>query len=167
VDDAASARFAVFAASRGPRLRRLAFMLVGDWVEAQDLTQTALTRVFLAWGRVESADDPDAYARRVLINAARSGRRRRRVTHVLTSRPPDRPVADPNELGPDRERVRRALLGLPPRQRAVIALRFFEDLTEPATAAVLGVSVGTVKSQTAKALATLRRDPALSEEVPR
>ncbi|HVX07606.1 SigE family RNA polymerase sigma factor [Humibacter sp.] len=161
MDEASRERFVAFAMAKGPRWSELARMLGEDWHEGEDLAQAALAKVFLAWAKVEAADDPDAYARRVLINTIRSAQRGRRLRQVLTANPPEAPIAQVAE--PDDPMVA-AVARLPRGQRAVILLRFWEDLTEAATAQALGISIGTVKSQTARALARLRSDAALIVE---
>jgi RNA polymerase sigma-70 factor (sigma-E family) len=150
---AAKETFDDYVVARERHLLRVAYLLTHDVQLAEDLVQTALTRAWFAWGRVEG--DPDPYVRRILVNTFASSRRRRWLGERPTADLPDRAVAA-TEPPTD---VRRALAALPPRQRAVIVLRFFEDLTEADTAAALGVSLGTVKSQTATALARLRVDP--------
>jgi RNA polymerase sigma-70 factor (sigma-E family) len=152
--------FAAFVHGRGAALQRTAYLLTGDWALAEDLLQTALARSFLAWGRIRQ-EDPDGYVRKVKANThARRWRRKWRgeaPTDVL----PDQSRYDGHAGVDDRVTLAQALRHLPPRQRAVIVLRFHEDMTEAQVAAALGISVGTVKSQTSKALATLRRDPTL------
>ena len=135
-----------------PRLHRSAFLLVGDWALAQDLVQHACAAVWSRWRRV---DAPDAYAQAVMARTASSwwGRRWRGEvpTQVLPEGGSD-PWADVDR----RDAVARALRALPPRQRAVVVLRFFDDFTEAQVAAALGWPVGTVKSTTARALVALR-----------
>ena len=155
MDQGELARFESFASAQGPRLHRLAYLLCGDWHDAQDAAQNALAKIYLAWGRVSTADDPAAYGRRVLVNALRSGRRKRRPVLDL-GREADRAQPDGTDVRAERDALMRLLLELPLRQRAVIALRYFEDLSEADVAHVLGINVGTVKSQTSKALARLR-----------
>jgi RNA polymerase sigma-70 factor (sigma-E family) len=157
MEDMAVDGFADFARTRGSRLRRLAYLQLGDWHEAEDVTQTALAKIYAAWSRVSAADDPDAYATRVLVNACRSHHRRHRLRLALGPEPRHGVVGDGAAVRAQRDELVAALRRLPPGQRAVIALRFWEDLTEQATAAHLGISVGTVKSQTARALKALRQ----------
>jgi RNA polymerase sigma-70 factor (sigma-E family) len=154
--------FSAFAASRWPGLVRLAFGLTGDRWLAEDIAQTALARAYVAWRRVSQADDPDAYLRRILVNASHRRFRRRRVTEQPGD-PPETPVDGPAELVGDRSAVLAALSQLPPRQRAVIVLRYWADLTDAQIAATLGCSPGTVRSQASRALAKLRESPALRE----
>ena len=153
------AQFDEFMASRWPGLVRLAFGLTGDRWLAEDLAQTALASAYAAWWRVRRADDPDAYVRRILINASKSRFRRHRLSEQ-PSEPgdlPDPEVADAAADVGQRSALLTALAELPPRQRAVLVLRYFEDLTEAQTAAILGCTVGAVKSQSSRALARLRQ----------
>jgi RNA polymerase sigma-70 factor (sigma-E family) len=154
--------FSAFAVSRWPGLVRLAFGLTGDRWAAEDLAQVTLARAYVAWRRVSRADDPDAYLRRVLINASHRRFRRRRVAEQPGDLP-EVPVEGPAELVGERAALLAALRRLPPRQRAVIVLRYWEDLTDTQIAAALGYSPGTVRSQLSRALAKLREDPALGE----
>jgi RNA polymerase sigma-70 factor (sigma-E family) len=139
-------------------------MLTADWTTAQDLVQISLERVWPRWSRIVRDGDPDAYVRRVLINAhLKSGRRRWRgeLPFAEVPDPPPGHLAgqaggDPFEAADLRQTVRALLPSLPPRQRVVLVLRFYADLTEAAVADLLGCSVGTVKSQTAKGLRKLR-----------
>lgn len=154
MDSGALERFSAFAASRGPRLYRLAMLLTGDGHTAQDLVQDTLASLYVSWRRVEAAEDPDAYARRALVNASNRRFRRRRPSELLVSEPPE--LAGPPEGNGMQAGLQAALLALPAGQRQVVALRFLEDLSVEQTAAVLGCSTGTVKSQSSKALAALR-----------
>ncbi|PRX52656.1 RNA polymerase sigma-70 factor (sigma-E family) [Nonomuraea fuscirosea] len=152
------ADFVAFVEARSPRLLRTAYLLCRDWTQAEDLLQTALVRVWRAWGRV--GEHPDAYVSRVLVNTHLSWRRRLWRRELPTDAPPETVVPD-DEIGMTDERaVLWAALGrLPPRQRAVLVLRYFEDLPESVVAEILNCSIGTVKSQSSKALAKLRIDP--------
>ncbi|MGH3153666.1 MAG: SigE family RNA polymerase sigma factor [Streptosporangiaceae bacterium] len=154
--------FKTFAASRWPGLVRLAFGLTGDRWLAEDIAQIALARAYVAWRRVSRADDPDAYVRRILVNASNRRFCRRRVTEQ-PGELPETPVASPADLIGERAALLAALHQLPPRQRAVIVLRYWEDLTDAQIAAALGCTPGTVRSQLSRALAKLRLDPALRE----
>ncbi|MFJ6199754.1 SigE family RNA polymerase sigma factor [Micromonospora sp. NPDC092111] len=149
--------FRDFVAARSGALLRTAYLLAGDWATAEDLLQTALTKTYLAWRRLGGIDAVEPYARRVLVNTATSWWRRRwhgeRPTEVL----PERAGVDEIEQQLDRDALWRHLRALPARQRAVLVLRYYEDLSEAQTAALLEISPGTVKSQTSRALATLRR----------
>jgi RNA polymerase sigma-70 factor (sigma-E family) len=123
---------------------------------AQDLVQETLAKLYLAWDRVRDRESVDAYARRILLNEYRTAwrrpvRRREQVVDVV----PDR--AAPDHRDDDRHDLVWAFVGsLPPKQRAVVVLRFYEQLTEPEIADLMGISVGTVKSQSSRALAALR-----------
>ena len=149
--------FREFVAARSGALLRTAYLLAGDWATAEDLLQTALTKTYLAWKRHGGIEAIEPYARRVLVNTSTSWWRRRwhgeRPTEVL----PERPGVDEIEQQLDRDALWRHLSALPARQRAVLVLRFYEDMSEAQTAALLEISPGTVKSQTSRALSTLRR----------
>jgi RNA polymerase sigma-70 factor (sigma-E family) len=148
------------------RLSRTAFLLTGDHHLAQDLLQVALTRVASRWPRLRDGV-PEAYARRVMVNEFTSWRRRRRYHEKPSDNLQDAPAgADIATVAVRRLVLHRALARLGPRQRAVLVLRFYEDLSEVETAELLGCSVGTVKSQTHNALARLRAlAPELAELV--
>lgn len=157
----AAGQFAEFVRGRGPALQRTAYLLTGDWALAEDLVQTALAKSHLSWGRIRH-DDPEGYVRRVLVNTYATWWRRRWRGETPSEVLPDGTGPDGWASVDDRLALSAALARLPRRQRAVVVLRFHEDLTEAAVAALLGCSVGTVKSQTSKALAKLRLDPALA-----
>lgn len=146
--------FADFVSARSAALSRTAYLLVGDHQRAEDLVQTALAEAVLRWPRLREGS-PEAYVRRVLYTRAVSGWRRHRREN-LTAIPPERPAADPSDQVVVRIAVERALDRLTRRQRAVLVLRYFEDLSEAQTAEVLGCRLGTVKSATRDALARLR-----------
>ncbi|MFL6129048.1 MAG: SigE family RNA polymerase sigma factor [Mycobacteriales bacterium] len=144
--------FVAYYAARYRALRRTAYLLCGDWHEAEDLTQSAFVRLYLAWGRVR-ADSAHAYARRVLVNEFLGRQRRRREQPVGAL--PDRP--QPVTGSPDdRVDLSAALRAVPAQQRAVVVLRYWEDLSVEQTAALLRVAPGTVKSQASRGLAALR-----------
>jgi len=149
--------FREFVAARSSALLRTAYLLAGDWATAEDLLQTALTKTYLAWKRLGEIEAVEPYTRRVLVNTATSWWRRRwhgeRPTEVI----PERPGPDRHEEAVERDALWQYVRALPPRQRAVLVLRFYEDLSEAQTADLLDISVGTVKSQTARALTTLRQ----------
>jgi RNA polymerase sigma-70 factor (sigma-E family) len=152
--DSNGAEFDAFVRARTPALLRTAYLLTGDQHLAEDLVQDALIRTHRAWSRVHEGN-PDAYTRKVMYHLQISSWRRGRYAEVVSGELPERGRSD--EAGhADRLALRAALRLLTPKQRAVIVLRFFDDLTEAAAAEMLGVSTGTVKSQTAKALAKLR-----------
>ena len=152
--------FESFVLGHGRRLVHLAELLTGDRHVAEDLVQDVLARAYPRWHRFER-EDPYAYLRQALINA-RTDRWRRRLP-VLMERPPDsRAVPDHAVAVAERDGVLRALRDLTPRERCVVALRYYEDLTEVQTAKSLGITVGTVKSTTSRALRKLRRHPAVT-----
>jgi RNA polymerase sigma-70 factor (sigma-E family) len=151
------AGFREFVQARGPALTRTAFLLTGDRAAAEDLVQAALVKAAVRWRRLVAGGDPEAYLRRIMINEQISGWRRRGRHEVAMPDPPDPGHPDPAEATARRLDLASALARLAPRQRAVIVLRFYEDLSEADTAALLGCAIGTVKSQTADALARLRR----------
>ncbi len=142
------------------RLLRTAYLLTRDPALAEDLLQTALTKAWFAWGRLD--DQPEPYVRRVLVNTYATWWRRKWRGERPTERLPEKAV-DTSTLE-SRHDVWVALGHLPRRQRAVVVLRFFDDLSAEDTAETLGCSVGTVKSQTSKALARLRVDAALLDD---
>jgi RNA polymerase sigma-70 factor, ECF subfamily len=156
-DTSVEEEFREFVAARSPALLRTAYLLTGDWATAEDLLQTALTKIFLAWKRLGEIEAVEPYARRVLVNTSISWWRRRwhgeRPTEVL----PERAAPDRVDEQLERDALWRHVKALPARQRAVLVLRFYEDLSEAQTAATLNISTGTVKSQTSRALHTLRQ----------
>jgi len=158
VDVAAETRFREFVALHGPGLQRLARVLTATGADGEDLVQTVLASVYVSWGRVQNVEEPVAYVRRMLINAAADGhRRRRRRPELLQAVPADgADHRDRLRQVDERELVRSWLARLPARQRAVVVLRFLDDVSEQDTAAALGISVGAVKSHTSRALHRLR-----------
>jgi len=168
--DAVNARdreqFEEFMTSRWPALVRLAFGLTGDRWLAEDLAQTALASAYASWWRVRRADDPDAYVRRILINASKRRLHRHRVSEQPAATAPEVAVSDPTASVDERSTLLGALLELPPRQRAVVVLRYWEDLTDAQAGALLGCSASTVRSQAARALAKLRASGALADRGP-
>jgi RNA polymerase sigma-70 factor (sigma-E family) len=153
------ADFDAFVVARSPALLRTAYLLVGDEGLAEDLLQTALTKSWFAWKRITG--EPEPYVRRVLVTTSASWWRRRWTRETPTAELPEqRSPAEAHEPM-DGQDLWDALRRLPSRQRAVVVLRYLEDRTEAETAHLLGCSVGTVKSQCAKALAKLRVDTAL------
>jgi RNA polymerase sigma-70 factor (sigma-E family) len=154
--------FDEFVAARSTALLRTAYLLTHDHGLAEDLLQTALTKSWFAWDRISG--EPEAYVRKVLVNTFSSWWRRKWNGEQATEDLPDRGTHDAADEVTTGHDLWTAMERLPRRQRAVVVLRYFEDLTEPQTAEALGCSVGTVKSQTSKALAKLRIDPALAED---
>jgi RNA polymerase sigma-70 factor (sigma-E family) len=146
--------FAEYVSGRTSALRRTAYLLCGDWHRADDLTQQALTKVYLAWRRIRTHDALDGYVRRTLVNTFLDERRRPWRREVVTGELPDRPA--PRDLADERLELLAALARLPRTQRAALVLRYWEDLSIAETAEVLGIREGTVKSSTARGLAALR-----------
>jgi RNA polymerase sigma-70 factor (sigma-E family) len=150
--------FVAYYAARGDLLRKTAYLLCGDWHLAEDLTQTAFTKLYRAWRRVQRHDLLDQYARRVLVRTYLDERRRPWRREYATT--PDSAALDRVTAGDPGSDDRMVLLGalnrVPRRQRAVLILRFWLDLSVEQVADVLGSSTGTVKSQTSRGLATLR-----------
>jgi RNA polymerase sigma-70 factor (sigma-E family) len=151
--------FVEYVNARRPVLVRTAYLVCGDWHEAEDLVQVALVRLYGAWPRVRRDGREDAYVRRIVVNAhldrLRWRARRREVLVREPFEPPGREAAKWDEP-PAADRLRHALRELPPGRRAVVVLRFYVGLTVEETAGELGLAVGTVKSQCSRALASLR-----------
>ncbi|MER7131162.1 SigE family RNA polymerase sigma factor [Streptosporangium saharense] len=152
------ADFEGYVAQRSDRLLRTAYLLCRDWGQAEDLTQTALAKAWLAWRRV--GEDPDPYVYRILANTHASWWRRRWRAEVPTETLPESAVDDPAGGFGVRDDLRTALAALPAKQRAVLVLRYYADLPDRRIAEILGCSAVTVRSQAARALAKLRVDPA-------
>ncbi|MBB5867107.1 RNA polymerase sigma-70 factor (sigma-E family) [Allocatelliglobosispora scoriae] len=156
--------FHEYVRARTAALGRVAFLLTGDAYLAEDLVQLTLIRVAARWEKITAAGDPDPYVRRVLYTQHVSWWRRMRREAPVAQALPERVVPDFTGDVATGLAVHDALARLAPRQRAVLVLRYFEDLTEAETASALGVSLGTVKSQAKDALARLRTiAPDLSE----
>jgi RNA polymerase sigma-70 factor (sigma-E family) len=148
--------FEEWVAARGPRLLRVAWLLTGDAHLAEDLLQTVLARIWPKWSRI-AAENPEAYARKALVHTHASWWRRRWRGELPHGELPDRAaVSDPFAAVDLEDALAAAIRSLPVRQRAVVVLRYFEDLSVAETAAVLRCSEGTVKSQASKALHSLR-----------
>ncbi len=161
--------FEDFVRARSASLLRTAFLLAGqNRAEAEDLLQLALERVYRHWGRVSRAGEPERYVRAILANASADRWRRmaRRAERPLLATNPGPAVPDRTTEVENRDYLLRALAGLPPRQRTVLVLRYFDDLSEIETAQLLGCSVGTVKSQAARGLARLRAAAAAGDRRP-
>lgn len=153
--------FEEFVAARSHRLLGTAVLLTQDRALAEDLLQTTMAKCWFAWPRISG--DPEPYVRRVLVNTYVSWWRRRWNGEVPSDTLPDRAGTEVHGGSDSRHDLRIALARLPKRQRTVVVLRFYEDMAERQVAQMLGCSVGTVKSQTSKALAKLRVDTALLE----
>ena len=151
--------FAGFVRENTPALLRTAYLLTGNAQQAEELVQDTLVRLYPKWDRVAGADVPLAYVRRSLTNNFLNGRRRRSAGDLLFAEPPEQSY-DP-ELGnqlSDRQLVRRLLNSLPPRQRAVLVLRFFDDLEDTEIASIIGCRRGTVRSIISRSLQQLRAE---------
>jgi RNA polymerase sigma-70 factor (sigma-E family) len=149
--------FRSFARQHAAPLHRSAYLLCGDWHLAEDLVQEALAKVFVHWRRVQDADNPDAYVRRILVNEARRRWRRKDAPVPRAEAVTDRAGPDWSEEVLRRAELFEALMRLPAGQRATIVLRHLDGLSERETAVALGCSEGTVKSQTSRAMAALRK----------
>lgn len=149
--------FAELVGSELPRLQRIARLLVGDPDIADDMVAEAIARTLPKW-RAGGVQDPPAYLRRVLVNTVHRCWRRRRLSMRSDHRALDwlQPAGDSSAAAADRDRTLRALASLPARRRAVVVLRFYDDLPEARIAEVLGIGVGTVKSTLSRALEQLR-----------
>jgi RNA polymerase sigma-70 factor (sigma-E family) len=156
--------FGEYVRSRGGALLRAAQALTGNRADAEDLVQATLVKTYQSWDNVADPAALDTYVRRVMVNTHISGWRRRRVDEYPTDQVPDSVAADRTGDSDLQELVQRAVDRLPSRMRAAVMLRFFDDMSEPEVAAVLGVSVGTVKSTVARAVAKLREDAELGED---
>ena len=153
--------FRDFVEARSPALLRSGWLLTGDWASAEDLVQTALAA---AWPKWASLDAPEPYVRQIMVNTYLRWRQRRWNGEIATGRMPETAAyGDVFALVDARQSLLAALDQLPPRQRAVVVLRYFADQTETQTATAMGCSVGAVKSHAAKALARLRTAPGLAE----
>ncbi|GAA2578995.1 MULTISPECIES: SigE family RNA polymerase sigma factor [Streptomyces] len=157
--------FSSYVKARQPVLLRTARSLTANPSDAEDLLQTALAKTYVAWERIEDHRALDGYVRRALLNTRTSQWRKRKVDEFACDELPEpEPVPggdDPAERQALHDAMWRAIMKLPARQRAMVVLRYYEDLSEARTAEVLGVSVGTVKSAVSRALGKLREDPEL------
>jgi RNA polymerase sigma-70 factor (sigma-E family) len=163
-------QFEEYVAERGQPLLRLAYVLTTDAQRSEDLTQTVLTEAYRHWRKVAAAGSPDAYVRRMLVNAHLDWHRRR----SSTERPSDLSGHEPSLAGDHaegiavRDELRQALAQLPPRARTVLVLRYYADLDDAGIAEVMGISASTVRATASRALATLRDGGLVdaSKEVP-
>ena len=165
MDELAREAFRGYVSARSPALLRTAYLLTGSRPDAEDLVQTALAKTYLAWDRIREREAVDGYVRRVMVNTQTSFWRRRRPQETAYDEVPEgAPGRDRTADADLHEVLWSSLARLPRRQRAAVVLRYYEDLSEADTARVMGVSVGTVKSTTSRALACLRADPSLRDE---
>jgi len=156
VSESSDAEFRDFVAARSRSLLRTAYLLTGDHQLAEDLLQTALTKTYLTWDRIRDRGAVESYVRATLVTTQTSWWRRRWRAERPSAEFHEQSGADEFGAIDERDRVWRCIRLLPPRQRAVVVLRYYEDLPEAEIARVLGCSPGTVKSQASRALATLR-----------
>jgi RNA polymerase sigma-70 factor (sigma-E family) len=165
MDEQGKEAFRSYVAARSPALLRTAYLLTGSRADAEDLLQTALAKTYLAWDRIREREAIDAYVRRVMVNTQTSWWRRRKVDEYATDVLPEAPAGtDATDAVVLHDALWTALGGLPSRQRAMVVLRYYEDLSEAETAQVLGVSLGTVKSTTSRALTKLRESAGLRDD---
>jgi len=153
--------FDAFVVRRYAALVRFGYLLTGNRASAEDLVQNALFRTYRRWQQLDEKDDPTAYVRKAMVNAHISWTRLLASREQLIAEPPDRPGAEGGDI--EGLHMWGQLAALPARMRAVLVLRFYEDLSEADTARVLGCSAGTVKSQTSRGLARLRRNMSPSD----
>jgi RNA polymerase sigma-70 factor (sigma-E family) len=159
VDDVS---FQEYVESRGHALARTAYLLSGSHADADDLVQAALAKAYARWSHIATLDSPDAYVRRIIANQHVSWWRARRRER-LTSHTPEVAVSDQSASRATSDAIRAVVRSLPPRQRAAVVFRYFDDLDDAAIADALGCSVATVRSQISRALATLRERCDLTE----
>ena len=166
---ARDAEFAQYMAARQPSLLRTAYLLTGDRHSAEDLVQTSLAKLYLSWDKVQRRELVDGYVRRIMVNENNSlWRRAWKRKEVSTDAVPDHAGTEDRPDHGERSALWEFVQTLPRKQRAVVVLRYYEDLSEAEIAETLGISVGTVKSQCSRALAALRErvhtQPILSRE---
>ena len=149
--------FDSWVAARGPALLRLAYVLTGNGTDAEDVVQDALSRALPRWTRISTVDDPDAYVRRMVVNAHVSRWRKVRRREVPVEVVHDRP-APPGMGAEDRDRLWRACRALPTDQRTAVVLRFYEDLDYAEIAALTGVREGSVRSRVSRGIAAMRHE---------
>jgi RNA polymerase sigma-70 factor (sigma-E family) len=158
--------FTAYVRDRSAALLRTAYLITGNQFDAEDLLQTALAKVYLAWPRIREVNARDAYVRRALVNTQTSRWRRRRVAECPTENLPETVVVhDPFGTHDLHDALWTALAKLSPRQRTTVVLRYYLDLSEAETAATMRVSPGTVKSTMHHALNRLREDVTLRDDV--
>jgi len=165
VRDHSPGTFEAYVAARGAALLRFAVLLTGDAHRAEDLVQDALAKAYLRWSRIRRADQPDVYVRRVLINGSRAWWRRSANHELPVEAPTDR--AGPGDLSTEaaeRDSVRQMIAQLPHRQRAVLVLRYYEDLDDATISEILECTTATVRTHAMRALQRLRGALASNEE---
>jgi len=163
VDEQGREAFRAFVVARSSTLLRTAYLLTGNRADAEDLLQTTLAKTYLSWDRIRDREAIDGYVRRTMVNAQTSFWRRKKP-EALYDDVPERPDRDQHADSDLHDALWNALARLPRKQRATVVLRYYEDLSEAETASILGVSVGTVKSTTSRALAKLRDDDSLRDD---
>jgi RNA polymerase sigma-70 factor (sigma-E family) len=156
VGDQRDDEFTDFVVEHGPKLLRTACLLTGDRHLGEDLVQTALAKAYGSWAKVRQAEHRGAYVRRLMVNAHLSWVRRLTNSERVLETFPDRPTGDFQAAHAESDRMRTALLGLSPRVRTAVVLRYFEDLSEAETARVMGCSRSTVNNHVTRGLAALR-----------
>ena len=165
VDSADRERFDDLVRYRFSALLRFGYVLTRDWQLAEDLTQTALAKTWFRWDQLRDVDAAEFYVRRLMVSAHSKWWRRKWRGEIPTEEMPQKPAEYGADTAADRvvtrEALTRALLTLPPKTRAMLALRFYDDLSEVEVAEVIGCSVGNVKSTVSRALAKLRADGVL------
>ena len=149
--------FDSWVAARGPALLRLAYVLTGNATDAEDVVQDALSRALPRWSRISTVEDPNAYVRRMVVNAHVSRWRKVRRREVPVEVVRDRPVPT-GVAAEDRDRLWRACRALPPDQRTAVVLRFYEDLDYAEIAALTGVREGSVRSRVSRGIAAMRHE---------
>lgn len=163
MDEQGREAFRAYVVARSSALLRTAYLLTGNRADAEDLLQVSLAKTYLAWDRIREREALDGYVRRTMVNTQTSFWRRNRP-EALYDEVPDAPGRDKHRDSDLHDALWTALSRLGRKQRAVVVLRYYEDLTEAETARVLGISVGTVKSTTSRALAILRDDASLRDD---
>jgi RNA polymerase sigma-70 factor (sigma-E family) len=156
--------FGDYVRARGGALLRAAQALTGNHADAEDLVQATLVKTYQSWNNIADPAALDTYVRRVMVNTHISGWRRRRIDEYPTDELPDSPADDHTYDSDLRDLLQRAVDRLPRRMRAAVMLRYYDDMSEPEVAAALGVSIGTVKSTVARAVAKLRADAELGAD---
>ncbi|MEU8259642.1 SigE family RNA polymerase sigma factor [Micromonospora sp. NPDC048999] len=153
---ARQAEFTAFVAATAPGLRRTAYLMCRDWHLAQDLTQITFAKMYASWGRIRGTANPEAYSRRVLVNAIFDQKKRRSDSELVLAELPEAPHHPPDDTPELHITLLRALATLSIRDQAIVVLRHWEDQSVETVAGILGVSVSVVKTQNARALSRLR-----------